>query len=1023
MPFEFGEFSLDDVRCELRRRGEPVRVQRKVFDFLSYLIRHRDRLVTKEELLENVWGGTAVSEASLSRTMAHVRRALGDRVRDPVWVATIHGRGYRFIGDLHDAPTAARTEEPPSGADPEAGGRPDPRRVLAGRTRERGVLQEALTRARSGSGGLLLLEGEAGIGKSRLLEWAAEEASRRGFAAIVSQCREDEGAPALLPWIDLLRQLLEDAPSARSEAALERAGPALLRLCPELFPEGASETGPPGDPNASPFQGRAAVSALLAELASGQPLVLLLDDLHRADPSSVAMLEFLIARLARSPILFVASARPGAETDGLVRIARDPRCVTLSMEGLSEEEVLRILEAAEYPGCSSELAARVWEHTGGNAFFVHQVIPFLAAFDAETETGTRSSFARVLPQTVRKAVERGCAVLSESTRRLLQPAAVLGREFSAPTLAEVAQTSLPRVMDGLDEAVQARLLSACKSKPLRFRFAHLLVRDVLYEEIPSQRRAELHWTVAVVLEGTSSPAAELSAELAHHFEASATPEGLSKAIQYHDRAGERAARRLASDSAVWHYRRALDLLESSPKPEPGLHWELVNRLAQQTRLAHSRAEARALWLQATEEAQAMGDRARLGQTLLDLLGAYEDGTLGGVERLTQLLEEAVQDDSGDDVLRARLLARLAQLLDMGGQKEAAERAAVEAAELARQTRHPLALVESLTFEHIRRRGTPDAAARASIAEELIQQAVRAGQAVPMGTFQCFRASDLAELGRFWECDEQIAAFARLAEQTQSPEAMAVLWRFRAMRALMSGDLAEARTHVERGLRLARHLEPSDLLLQGIQLASIEWEAGGPWYQMVPRGAPGLLTALADLRAHQELGEPERVAQGVEYLLGGTPARAFWFNDPVHVIATIALGVAYVKNVPRARELHEFLSPFEEQHVLSKGSVYCGPVRRYLGLLEFTLGRPRKAFELVEAALEASAAVGARPCVARIHLDLVDLHAQTSAADRAAHMRRHAHDALEVARSVGMARVEERARRVLEEVGSQGPGPV
>src|SRR5262245_51676082 len=138
---EFGPFALDVERCELRRRGRVLPVQRKVFEFLQYLIEHRERLVSKQELLETVWRDTAVTETSLSRTAALARKALQDDAHEPRWIATRHGRGYRFIGELRaGAPelAVAPAPAPPSGASAAAG------EGIVGRASEQAALSAAL---------------------------------------------------------------------------------------------------------------------------------------------------------------------------------------------------------------------------------------------------------------------------------------------------------------------------------------------------------------------------------------------------------------------------------------------------------------------------------------------------------------------------------------------------------------------------------------------------------------------------------------------------------------------------------------------------------------------------------------------------------------------------------------------------------------------------------------------------------------------------------------------------------------
>ncbi|MCH7599870.1 MAG: winged helix-turn-helix domain-containing protein, partial [Myxococcales bacterium] len=200
--YRFDVFELDVGLYRLSRAGEPVSIGPKPFDLLLYLIRHTQRTISKAELIREVWQAEAVSDSSIPTCIAAVRRALGDEPDSPKFIQTVRGRGYRFIGNVASEPeTPAKSTQraiATSGS-----------KAFVGRQAEMASLSEGLSRALGGDPQTYLLFGEAGIGKTRLIEEFTREAAAKGAAVLVGRCREEAGAPAFWPWIQILRTHIE----------------------------------------------------------------------------------------------------------------------------------------------------------------------------------------------------------------------------------------------------------------------------------------------------------------------------------------------------------------------------------------------------------------------------------------------------------------------------------------------------------------------------------------------------------------------------------------------------------------------------------------------------------------------------------------------------------------------------------------------------------------------------------------------------------------------------------------------
>jgi len=370
---------------------------------------------------------------------------------------------------------------------------------LVGRDREVQELHAALDSARAGQGGLWLIEGEAGIGKSRLVEEIGRTAAASGLPVLWGRCWEAGGAPAFWPWSQILRALARRA-DAVSRAGLERHTRQLSQILPDL----GGHAAPRIDEEVARFQLLEAISAALCDAAVATPLVVVLEDLHAADPSSVAVLEMLAAQARSASLLGLgtyreADARRARVAAALGRVARSAHKQNLSPLGPTDVE--RYLEAALGRDASRSLVEAVQRVSEGNPLFVVELTRWLQAHGEEPDAD------RVLavPRSLRALVDERLDVLSPSCREVLAAASVLGRDFAMDGLHGLGDWSASVIGSALAEATEAAVLVEVSVPEYSSAIAATAGGcTILAREPPASRRAQgsdaLGWVAAELTE-------------------------------------------------------------------------------------------------------------------------------------------------------------------------------------------------------------------------------------------------------------------------------------------------------------------------------------------------------------------------------------------------------------------------------------------------------------------------------------------------------------------------------------------
>ncbi|HEY8039594.1 MAG TPA: AAA family ATPase [Polyangiaceae bacterium] len=636
MVFSFGEYELDEERFELRGSGAKVPVQPKVLDVIFYLVRNRERVVLKRELLDAVWADVVVSEASVSRVIMEARKAIGDELQQVL--VTVRGRGFRFAGEVVERERASTPRATIPAVDAS----------FVDRVALTSAVEARLEEAFAGRGSLVWLSGEAGIGKTRTADEIARRARARGATVLVAHAHEKPDAPPFWLWTQIFRAYTS-----------VHGGPATQQLGESIAP---LMVGEPALSSSAEFSAFDALTQFLVAAARKQPLLLVLDDVHWADQGSLRLLQFFARDIRGSAILIVGTYRDTALTGDeharvLGGLLRESASLSIPLRGLTLDEIPRFVEVTSGSPPSPAFAKALLERTGGNPLYLHQILKTDWAERALTETAHELASSMDLQQGLIESISRHVDAVSEGAREMLNVAAVLGREFELAKLALVSGLGQQDLLDRLDEAARARVL--IKSKDGTYRFAHMLVREVLYKKMSSADRAARHCLVAEKLLAHYSDSIDPHvAELAHHF---------SRALPGGDpaRTIELSIRAARQETALGSHRAAARHWEQAAQAFTLVRGDDARRVQVQLGLAQSRlragqdAGAREAFLDAVILARTFTRPDALAEAALGFASLAGDAAT----QRRAILDEArsaLAAGSGDDV--ARLKARVEAVL-------------------------------------------------------------------------------------------------------------------------------------------------------------------------------------------------------------------------------------------------------------------------------------------------------------------------------------------------------------------------
>jgi DNA-binding NarL/FixJ family response regulator len=502
---------------------------------------------------------------------------------------------------------------------------------LVGRGPELAALDGALACLAGGVGGAWRVSGEPGIGKSRLLDEAGRRAAASGALLFEGRAAELERDFPFGVFVDALDPYL----ASLDQSALRALSEEHRRLLALVFPALAGAEGQEALVAQERFRCYRAVAELLGVLAARRPLVLSLDDVQWADAASLELLDHLLRRTPRAPVLLLLAHRAGFSSGALSRVSD-----RLELEPLSPEEAAALLG----DGLQAEARARVYRESGGNPFYLEH----LARAERSSTRGPDlrlegEHFDLEVPASVRDALARELAVLAEQTRRVLQGAAVAGDPFTPELAGEIAEQDPAQVLDALDRAIALGLITGTET-PVLFRFRHPIVRRAVYGSAGEAWRVGAHARASTLLARRGSePLAR-----AHHVERSAV-RGDEEAVAVLTAAG-RAAAKVAPASAARWFRAALRLLPEDV--DGGRRMELLGPLAAALGSAGRLEESRAALIEILDAlpADLVAARARLIGFV-----ALIDRLVGRRDEARVLLEQALRDVSECDAVEAGAL--------------------------------------------------------------------------------------------------------------------------------------------------------------------------------------------------------------------------------------------------------------------------------------------------------------------------------------------------------------------------------
>jgi tetratricopeptide (TPR) repeat protein len=445
--------------------------------------------------------------------------------------------------------------------------------AFVGRERELAELRAGLDDAIAGRGCLFLISGEPGIGKTHLAEEISKDASARAMRVVWGRCWEGGGAPAYWPFIQILRSCVDERDSEKLETILGSGASEIARLIPEVKRSLPSleEAKTATDSESARFRLFDAVATLLKNVARSGPLLMVVDDLHDADQPSLQMLRFVARETKGAHILIVgtyrdAEVRQSPELGRLIGdLIREGRTVPLA--GLSQGEVGEFLERSAGHETDDKLITDLYYATDGNPLFVDGVVRLLIAEGKFARAGAAGRDRFKIPDGVRESIRKRVAALSVETNSLLSVASVIGDEFDTRLLESVSKISAEQIVDRIDEAAQIGIVTKDATGHACHRFAHELIRGVLYESMAASPRTDAHrWIAAAIEELYHADLTPHLAALAHHYGRAGIAD---RAIDYLIRAGEAAAAVFAYEDTTQYWLAAFETMkEHNYVPEP-----------------------------------------------------------------------------------------------------------------------------------------------------------------------------------------------------------------------------------------------------------------------------------------------------------------------------------------------------------------------------------------------------------------------------------------------------------------------
>jgi len=603
-----GPFRLDEANECLWHEKRAISLRPKAYAVLRYLVQHPGILVTKQQLLDDVWPNTFVSDAVLKDCIRQLREAFGDEAKSPQYIETAHRRGYRFIGPIRaNEPILVPTENQKAekfNAYPLPLPTPADMSIL-GREEALAQMMDWLDKALAAQTQVVFVTGEAGIGKTTVVEAFLQQARRLQDILIArGQCLEQYGAgEAYLPVLECLSRLARGTVRGRMIELLRANAPTWLAQMPSLTTSVERETLQEEVAGATRERMLREMSETVESLTLESPLVLVLEDLHWSDLSTLDLISYLARGRHPSRLMLIGTYRPVEVIlndhplkDVKLELQMHKLCHELPLEYLTPEVVAEFLNlkfpAHQFP---AGLPPMIHHRTEGNPLFMVNLIEYLVdekvIVNRDGNWRLQADLGEVelgVPENMRYMIEKHIERLTPEEQRVLEGASVVGMDCSAAAMAAGLDDDvikIEEICDGLARrqhffrpAYLAELPDGTITP--RYKFIHSLYLDVLYRRVAPTRRSQIHGRIGERGEEIyGERVSEIAAELAVHFEQARDSE---RAVKYLLMAAENAARRSADHEVISLVRRGLEILETLPgtKENETLKLSLQERLLQ-----------------------------------------------------------------------------------------------------------------------------------------------------------------------------------------------------------------------------------------------------------------------------------------------------------------------------------------------------------------------------------------------------------------------------------------------------------
>jgi class 3 adenylate cyclase/tetratricopeptide (TPR) repeat protein len=660
---------------------------------------------------------------------------------------------------------------------------PVPSFGLYGRAREQAIIARCWKTAQLGQPQIVLLAGEPGIGKTRLAAESGRIAHREGAIVLMGTCDEDVGHP-YRPFVEALRHYVMNAPDEVLLQHVHEHHGDLLRIVPSLAARVPNLPRPRrADAETERYLMFEAVTGLLATASKQRPVVLILDDLQWAGAPEFLLFKHIVRSGLPMRLLIIGTYRDSEKSRMAAMLADlrgEPGIERIALRGLDEEGVVKFVMAAvghDLDEAQLALARALSRDTEGSPLFVGEILRNLmesgAAFRVGGQCNIRGDIQTLgIPEGVKEAIERRLRRLSVETNKVLSIASVIGLEFDVRLLDHVAEMPEATILDGLDEARSAGLVTETSSSKECYAFTHMLMRATLYDALNPTRRARMHERIGIALEQLhSATLGQHVDELARHWIAAAPVGDARKAIGFARQAGDRSLAGLAFEQAAKYYEQALSVLADHNHDDELLRCDLLIALGDAQRRAGDTGY-RGTVGKAVEIARSLGDRRRFALAALGNARPEHPYANSNVvdQSLIDLYEEAITgvETEDENILRAKLFSHLAGEMLLTPHRGRRKELSRQAVEIARQCGDRALLAQAL---HIYASAINDPTTLSERLELSAEQAALADELESLETrwaaaYQ--RLGALLESGDFAGAKQMVSRMRELASKLRQP---------------------------------------------------------------------------------------------------------------------------------------------------------------------------------------------------------------------------------------------------------------